>query len=165
MEQVGGVQQNAPLSKSLFTAARREWHLSIQNKMGVPYDVAHNATANRYARNLQQEKVDAIENLVRSTVSDRAAIAQLMVTVARLTTDISRVNTKLVVALQTNSSRWGVREGRNITSREKGPAAGAGAGTDTGARVPARTGAGTPTMAEEKDLEQPIHYCWTYGPS
>ena len=103
----------------------------------------HNAPANPDDGYLQQKMVDAIANLATSTASERAAIAQLTDTVARL-------------ALETNHSSRSSRGGRGRNNR--------GQGKGNGAVAPARTGAGAPTMAEENDLETPIHYCWTCGP-
>ena len=166
------VEKMLPHLKVFFSAAHREWQLSIQNETGAPYAATYNATANPDNGYLQQETVDAIANLVTATASDRADIAQLTVTVARLTTDLAMVNAKLVIALQKDLASRSGRGERNITSRGIGagagsraracPGAGSGTGTRTGA--PERTGASAPTMDESKELEPPIHYCWTCGP-
>ena len=74
-----------PHIKAFFTAAHREWRLSIRKETGTPYGAAHNATAHPDGGCLQQETVDTIANLVTATASDRAAIAELASTVKRLT--------------------------------------------------------------------------------
>ena len=51
--------------------------------------------------------MDAITNLVTATVSDRIAIAKTTAPVARHTTEIATVNSKLVVDLQTNCASRG----------------------------------------------------------
>ena len=79
-----------------FAAAHREWRLFIQNETGTFYGAAHNTTANPDDGYLQQETVDAIANLATAMASDRAAIAQLMSTVERLTAELVTVNAKLV---------------------------------------------------------------------
>ena len=71
----------------------------IQNYTGAPYGAAHNATANPDDRYLLKNTVYAIANLATSMESDRAAIAQIKSTVARLTTELATVNTKLVITL------------------------------------------------------------------
>ena len=79
-------------------------------------------------------------------------------------TELAMVKAKLVVALPKNrASRGGCGES-NRTNRGRGSRSGLGAGTGTGSGSPARTGAGAPSTAKEKDLEPPIHYCWTCGP-
>ena len=124
----------------------------------------HNATTNLDDRYLQKETVDAIENLVTATESDRDAIAQLTATTARLTTELLTVNTNFIVALQTNRVRRSGRGRRDRTTRGGGSGSGEGAGTGTGSGAQERTGASAPTITEERDLEPPIHYCWTCGP-
>ena len=155
------VDKTLPHLKLFFAAAHREWRLLIQNEMRAPYGTAQNATANPEGGYLQQEMVDAISNLATATLSDRAAIKQLTATVARLTTKLATVNEKLVVALQKKHTSRGGRGGRDRTSHGLGAGTGERAGTGTGAGAPERIGAGAPTIAEEKDLEPPIHYCWT----
>ena len=61
----------------------------------------HNATARSDEGYIQQETVDTIANLATATASDRAAIAQLMATVERLTAELVTVNTNIVADLQT----------------------------------------------------------------
>ena len=120
-----------PHLKFFFAAAHREWRLSIQNKTGAPYGAAHNATVNPDDGCLQQEAVDAITNLEIATASNFAAIAQLTATVTRLATELATVNTKLVVAFQTNRNSRGGRVGRNRTTSGQGDRTGAGTGTGT----------------------------------
>ena len=119
----------------------------IQNETGDPSGAAHNTTANPDDGYLQQETVDAITNLATATVSDRAAIAQLAATVARLMTELATVNAKLVVTPQTNRAIRGGGGRRNRTIHGRGDGDGEGAGTGNGAGAPARTGASAPTMA------------------
>ena len=90
--------------------------------------------------------VGAITNVLMATASDRAAIAHLIATALRLTTELATVNVKLIVDLQTNCSIRVGRGGRNRTSRGQGT--GAGSGTGTGSDAPARTGFGAPSMSE-----------------
>ena len=85
--------------------------------MGASYDVAHNTTANLDNGYLQQETVDAIENLAISTAGDRSAIAQLTATVVRLAVELAMVNVKLVFALQKNRASQGGGGGRYRSSR------------------------------------------------
>ena len=153
-----------PHLKFVFAAAHREWRLLIKNEMGAPYGAAHNATANLDNEYLQKYPVDAIANLATSTASDCVAISQLTSTVGRLTAELATVNAKLVIALQKNRDSQCGQRGRDRTNHEKGSGSGVGSGTGTGAGSPERTGASAPTMAEKKDLEPPIHYCWTCGP-
>ena len=108
--------------------------------------------------------VDTIANLATATAIDRATIAQLTATVTRITTEIATVNAKLVIALQEKRARRGGRRGCNRTSRGLGSGTGERAGTGIGAGALVRTGAGAPTMDDEKYLDPPIHYCWTCGP-
>ena len=98
-----------------------------------------------------------------ATESDRAAIAKLMATVARLMMELSMVNTKLVVSLQTNRARRGSCGGRDRTRRGQEAGARSGSGKGNGSGAPSITGTSAPTMAEEKDLKPPINYCWTCG--
>ena len=140
-----------PHIKVFFTAAHREWRLSIQNYTGAPYGAAHNATANPNDGYLQQETVDAIANLATATVSDKAAIAHIASTVERLTAELVTVNANIVTALQTQRASQGEREG-----------CGRGRGSGTGS--PAQTSAVAATRSEEQDLEPLIHYCWTCSP-
>ena len=134
-----------------FAAAHREWRLSLQNETGTPYGGAYNATTHLDDVYLQQETMDNIANLTKSTASDRAAIAQLTTTVERLTSDLVTVNTKLVTSLQTQRAIQGGCGGR-------GRRLGRGTGTAT------HTGTVLATGTDDQDLEPPIHYCWTCGP-
>ena len=136
----------------------------IQNETDAPYGAAHNATTNPDNRYLQQETVDAIANLATATASDRTSISQLTANVARLTTVLVTVNKKISVTLQAQRAIWGIRGGHNRTTRGRGAGSGAGAATGAGSCAIARTGAVVPTLAEAKDLEPPIHYCWICGP-
>ena len=145
-----------------FAAAHREWNILIQNETGSLYGAAHNATTNLDDEYLQQETVYAIANLATATAIDRAAIAQLTATVARIMAELATVNVKLIVTLQKKRAIRGGHGGRDRTSRGQG--SGSGYGTGTRVSAPARTGASAPTMAEGKDLDPPIHYCWTCGP-
>ena len=136
--------------------------------MGAPYVAAHNATKNPDNGYPQQETVDAIAKLAADIVSDRAAIAKLTATVARLTTEIATVNKKLVFVLQEKRTSRGSRRGRDKTTRRRGSVTGyrAGSRTGAGAGSTARTGARAPTLAEAVvDLEWTIYYCCTCGPN
>ena len=107
--------------------------------------------------------MDAIANLVMATASDRGAIAKLMAAVARLTTELATVNTKLFVDLQTNYASQGGRGGHNRNTRRQGAGDRAGSGIGTRAGNTARIGASAPAMAEGKDPEPLIHYCCRCG--
>ena len=120
----------------------------------------HNATAKPDNRYLQQETMDATANLAATTASDRAAITQLTATAARLTLELATVNENLVLALQANRASqgrlWRARQNQpkmRIQNRSR---------TGTGAGSPAIIGTGALNMADEKNLEPPIHYCWMY---
>ena len=145
-----------PHLKVFFTAAHREWCLSLQNETVTPYGAAHNATAHNATPHpddgyLQKETVDDIANLATATASDRAAIAQLTATVERLTAELITVESKIVTDLQPQCASRGGCGGQ---SRGRG----CGAGTTT------PTGAVSATRTKEQDLEPTIHYCWTCGP-
>ena len=101
-------------------------------------------------------------NLARATSSDCAIIAQLTAIVERLTSELVTVNTKLVAALQTQQAiQVGKRE--RSRGRRRGESANAGARPTTPTHGPP-TGAGMATRTNKQDLEQLIHYCWTYNP-
>ena len=136
----------------------------IQNETGAPYGAAYNATANPDNGYLQKETVDNITNLATATASDSADIAQLTSTVTRLTTELTTVNKKLVITLKEKRARQDSRRGRNINTCKRGDGSGAEDLTGSGAGAAARTGASAPTIAEAKDPEPPIHYCWMCGP-
>ena len=85
-----------------------------------------------------------------ATASDRAAIAQIMATVARLTMKLATVNAKLVVALQKNLDSRDGHGGCDRTIRGRGAGTRAISGTGTGAGAPEITGTGAPAMSEEK---------------
>ena len=164
MKKAGGERQNAPPSKFFFADSHRKWRVSIQNETGAPYGTAHNTNVNPDDGCLQQDTVDTIANLETSTASNCAAIAELTAIVTRLTTELAMVNVKLVVAFQTNRTSRGGHRGRNRTTRGRRDGTGAGAGTGTRSGSPARTGVSAPTMDEAKDLDPPIHNCWTCSP-
>ena len=138
-----------PHLKVFFAAAHRDLRLSIQNKTVALYDAAHNATTNPDDWYLQQETIDAIENLGTATASDHTVITQLTATAVRLMTELATVNVKLVFALQINHANPGVCGGHDRTSRRKGSREGS----------ITWTGASASSMAKEKYLETPTHYC------
>ena len=158
------VDKTLPHLKVFFDTTHREWRLSIQYKTAPPYGATHNTTANPDDIYFQQETVEAIAKLATTTASYRAAIAQLMATVARLATELATVNTKLVVNLQTNRASQGGHRGRGRIIRRRGSRTGSTSSTGTGSSAPEITNAGAPNMAEEKYLEPLIYYCWTCGP-
>ena len=145
-----------PDLKNFFAAVHREWCLLLQNETITPYGAVHNTIARPDKGYLNQETVNAIANLATDTASDCATISQLTAMVERLTEELVTVNTKLVAALQNQQASRGGNGGR---SRRRG----SGAGATTPTHGPP-TGAGTATRTKKKDLEPPIHYCWTCGP-
>ena len=81
-----------------------------------------------------------------------------MATVTILTTELATVNKKLVINFQ---AKRGSPGGHGRAARGRGYGAGPGDG------AVARTGAGSPALADMVggvDLEPPIQYYWTYGP-
>ena len=146
-----------PHLKVFFVAAHREWRLLIQNETGTPYGAAHNTIANPDDGCLQKETVDAIANLEIATANNCASITQLTATVTILATELATVNTKLVIAFQTNHAIRCGRGGRDRTTCGRGERTGAGADTGTGSGATERTGVSAPNMAEAKYMELPIH--------
>ena len=82
--------------------------------------------------------MDAITNLSIATASDRSAITELTDTVAKITTELATVNSKLVVALQAKCASRGGRGGRDRTTCGQGSVSGQGAVTGDGAAPPSK---------------------------
>ena len=86
--------------KTYFTMAHQELRKSYQTSQGAGYHAANNAFVQTAAdTDLQQETADAIANLA---TADRATVATLIETNSKLAQELITVNSKLVIALESN---------------------------------------------------------------
>ena len=91
---------------------------------------------------VEQETINAIENLANATMSDRNAMAEFTATVSRLTIELADDNTKLIAAHSENNALT-----RQLTS------------------APATSHAITPFISKDPNAPKPqyTHYCFTHG--
>ena len=70
---------------------------------------------------LQQEMVDAIANLATATDADSATVSVLTKTNTKLTQELITVNSKLVIALESNKRRTAKLGNSSTKQKNKGP--------------------------------------------
>ena len=136
------VVKTLPHLKVFFIADKKEWRPLIQNKMGTPYGAVHNATENTDDGYIHQDTVDAISKLATATAINRMEIAQLKSIIISLTKNLTTVNQKLLVDLQTKRGNRRSCRGSDRAAR--------GCGYGSGPPAPEGT-------AGVMELETPIH--------
>jgi hypothetical protein len=130
-----------PDFKTFFTERHQDWTQNRSDRAGQQYGQAHMANQEPAYK---QRTIDAIANLATATASDRATVATLMSTIDKLTTDLKDVQSKLVIALETNAAlarALGSDAKEHQHRRERGGGSG-----------------------KREDNSPPNrHYCWTHG--
>ena len=129
--------------KTFFATAHQEWRESQATPSGNMYGTAPTSGASSNAVHQHIETADAIAFLATATAADRTTVATLASTNAKVTAELSIVNSKLVSALHEITRLTNIVAKLQLSKSGKvGP--------------PGRT------TAIEMDFG-PIHYCWTHG--
>ena len=85
--------------KNFFATAHQEWFKSQATTSGNMYGTAPIAGASANAVHQHNETANAIACLATSTAADCTTVANLASTNAKVTSELSTVNSKLIVAL------------------------------------------------------------------
>lgn len=125
-----------PDFKVFFIERHQDWYQNRTGRAGQDYgraNMLHDEPT------YDQRTIDAIANLATATASDRATVASLTATIEKLTSDLNDVQSKLVIALETNASLARALGDGKENQRGRG-------------------------RAPKEDRRPPNrHYCWTHG--
>ena len=137
--------------KTFFSKAHHSWRKSLRPTAGAHFPRANSApTANEVPGTFVQPDFtsfsgnlsDSLANLATATSADRATVATLTDTVAKLSAELASAQTKLITALMENQRLLKLVGGRS--SRTPG-------------------GVATPTFGGDPYAGPLIHYCFKHG--
>ena len=139
--------------KTFFSKAHRSWRKSLRptagahfprvNNVPIAPTVQHPGTLTQpYLASFSGNLSDSLANLATATSADRATVATLTDTVAKLSAELASAQTKLITALMENQRLLKLVGGRS--SRTPG-------------------GGGTPTSGGDPWTGPLLHYCYTHG--
>ena len=131
--------------KTLFSSAHQEWRELQATTSSNMYGTAPISGASANAVHHHNETADAIACLTTATAADRTTVATLASTYAKVTAELSSVNSKLVVALHEITFLTNVISKIQLFKSGKD----------------GQPGRGTPIKMDVG----PIHYCWTHNHS
>ena len=136
--------------KTYFSKAHRSWRKSLRPTAGAHFPRVNAAPTFEAPATFGQPDLtsfsgnlsDSLANLATATSADRATVATLTDTVAKLSAELASAQTKLISALMENQRLLKLVGGRN--SRTSG-------------------GGGAQTSGGDPWTGPPIHYCFKHG--